>query len=552
MRGKFGSHAVVRAVTRPARVVPNSLSGESIDRDHDRGDSEPVTPEQWARVKAVFEAAIDRPPHERVAFAREACAGDAAMLREVTSLLAAHDEPSSFLESPAVPSGLPNALFSAAPPASLLEPGALVGRFRVLALLGVGGMGEVYLAEDGRLGRKVAVKLLPRDLAADAGRYHRFAQEGRAASALTHPNVCIVHEVGDAADGRPFLVMEYIEGDTLRDHLQRHAAAGTRMPIDEVLAIATQVAASLEAAHDVGIIHRDVKPENVMVRRDQIVKVLDFGLAKLTDRSSKRSTSNHGESLRTAPGTVLGTAQYMAPEQARGLTVDWRADVWSLGAMMYEMLAGRPAFAGETASDVMMSVLASEPVPLPRDTLGAVPPELQRLVMRMLHKDPRERVGSMREIADELTRIRQQLIARRRTMGPSGSDTPAALQHTVPLGLGRDRAREAARPVPEALDVVPQLTLTPLAAGGAPHTIALHDQVVIGRRTSTVDIAFPNDPGISNVHCVLVRQGSVVFVRDLGSTNGTHVNGVRIHSDHRVEDDDVIQIGKSELRVSLR
>lgn len=510
-----------------------------------------MTPEQWARVKAVFEAAIDRPPHERVVFAREACAGDATTLREVMSLLAAHDEPSSFLETPAIPSGLPNALFSAAPPPSLLEPGTLVGRFRVLALLGVGGMGEVYLAEDGRLGRKVAVKLLPRDLAADAGRCHRFAQEGRAASALTHPNVCIVHEVGDAADGRPFLVMEYVEGATLRDHLQRHATAGTRMPVDEVLAIATQVAASLEAAHAVGIVHRDVKPENVMVRRDRIVKVLDFGLAKLTDRSSARSMSNHDESLHTAPGTVLGTAQYMAPEQARGMTVDWRADVWSLGAMMYEMLAGRPAFAGETASDVIVSVLAPAPVPLSPATLGAVPTELQGLVMRMLHKDPRQRTGSMREIADELTRIRQRLIVRRRATGPSSSDAARAAQHTVPLGLGRERAGEAAQPVPEAIDVVPQLTLTPLS-GGEPYTIALHEQVLIGRRLSAVDIAFPNDSGISSVHCAIIRQRSTIIVRDLGSTNGTHVNGVRIHGDHRVEHDDVIQIGSSELRVSLR
>lgn len=359
-----------------------------------------MTPEEWQRAKALFDAAMEREPEDRSAFLDEACSPtDDLVRREVETLLAAHEQSESFLESPAVV-----IRDASAAKRSILREGHMVGRYRVYAMLGSGGMGDVYLAEDPRLERKVALKLLPRSLGADPDRLRRFEQEARTASALSHPNVCVIYEVGEAEDDRRFIAMEYVEGNSLRRLLEQHRVAGTRMSVGEMVDIGVQIASGLAAAHAAGIVHRDVKPENVMVRPDGLVKVLDFGLAKLAKQPTIPGAQQNGRSVDTEPGMVLGTVQYMSPEQARGLAVDERTDVWSLGAVLYELLAGHAPFEGETASDIMVAVLDREPHPLAALS-PAIPKDLQRIISRALSKDREGRHPTMSEFASELKRL---------------------------------------------------------------------------------------------------------------------------------------------------
>ena len=284
-------------------------------------------------------------------------------------------------------------------PSGLLV-GSRLGRYRVLSKLGAGGMGEVYLAEDTSLGRKVALKLLPSHLTADQNRLQRFKQEARSASALNHPNILTIHEIGEAK-GQPFIATEFIEGETLRQRI-----AESRMNLTDALDIAIQVASALAAAHEAGIMHRDVKPENIMVRQDGYAKVLDFGLAKL---SEKRTTDADASTLvQTDEGVVIGTAQYMSPEQARGSKVDARTDIWSLGVVLYEALAGRAPFAGETATDVILSIIEREPAPLARYA-GEVPAELQRITTKALAKDRERRYQTVKDLLIDLKTLRDEL-----------------------------------------------------------------------------------------------------------------------------------------------
>jgi serine/threonine protein kinase len=253
--------------------------------------------------------------------------------------------------------------------------GARFDHFEVLAPLGAGGMGEVYLARDTRLDRRVALKLLPAEFTANRDRVRRFEQEAKAASSLNHPNIVTVYEIGKA-DGAHFIATEYVDGQTLRQRMQ-----GDHLKLPSALDVAIQIASALAAAHEAGIIHRDIKPENVMVRRDGIVKVLDFGLAKLTERR-QGEVDNEAPTrakVNTDPGTVMGTASYMSPEQARGQEVDARSDIFSLGVMLYEMLAGRAPFVGVNALEVIGEILKTEPPPLRAHTPDA-PAELQRIV----------------------------------------------------------------------------------------------------------------------------------------------------------------------------
>jgi serine/threonine protein kinase/Tfp pilus assembly protein PilF len=284
-----------------------------------------------------------------------------------------------------------------------LIEGQLISHYQVIQLLGVGGMGEVYLAEDTRLGRRVALKLLPASFTTKTDRVRRFEREARAASSLSHPNVCMIHEVGEAEDGRHYIVMEYVEGVTLRRHMDRR-----RMEVTEILDAAIQIANGLAAAHAVGVVHRDVKPENVMLRPDGIVKVLDFGLAKLCEqRSAVDSTLPTQPRVQTEAGVVMGTAQYMSPEQARGQEVDHRTDIWSLGVVLYEMLTGHPPFEGETPSHVIVSILETEPAALSSD--HRIPAEPQRIVEKALCKDRQERYQTAREFALDLKSLKEEL-----------------------------------------------------------------------------------------------------------------------------------------------
>lgn len=261
-------------------------------------------------------------------------------------------------------------------------------------------MGEVYLAQDTRLNRRVALKVLPADLISNRERLYRLEQEARAASALNHPNIITIHEIGADADTH-FIATEFIEGETLRQRLQT-ARVGTA----ETLNIATQIAAALDAAHRSGIVHRDIKPENVMLRADGLVKVLDFGLAKLTEKQDGESSDSQTPTralVKTNPGVVMGTVAYMSPEQARGLAVDVRTDVFSLGIVVYEMLAGRLPFAGATASDMMAAILTCEPAPLDE----ATPPELQRIVRKSLQKNVDERYQTAKDLLIDLKALKQ-------------------------------------------------------------------------------------------------------------------------------------------------
>src|SRR5437667_3855281 len=269
-----------------------------------------------------------------------------------------------------------------------------ISRYRILEKLGAGGMGEVYLAEDTKLGRKVALKLLAEELTQNRDRLSRFDQEAYAASALNHPNILTIYEMGDES-GRHFIATEFIDGVTLRKRL-----SGPPMDLAEVLNVAIQVAAAWEEAHAASIVHRDIKPENIMIRRNGHVKVLDFGLAKLTERPDADQMDTEAITralVQTDAGIVLGTSQYMSPEQARGKPVDARTDIWSLGVVLYEMATGRAPFSGETKTDVIVAIAKTEPTPLARFAPN-VPSEFEWIVSKALRKDVDERYQTVKEL----------------------------------------------------------------------------------------------------------------------------------------------------------
>src|SRR6266404_3732742 len=280
-----------------------------------------------------------------------------------------------------------------------------ISRYRVLEELGSGGMGDVYLAEDMRLGRKVALKLLAEDVTGNRERLGRFDQEAYAASALNHPNILTVYETGDEG-GRHFVAAEYVDGVTLRRRL-----ATWPMDLADVLSVAVQVADALEEAHAAGIIHRDIKPENIMIRRNGHVKVLDFGLAKLTEPPASDETDTEAVTralVQTDAGMVLGTSQYMSPEQARGKPIDARTDIWRLGVVLYEMATGRAPFSGETKTDVIVAIAKTEPTPIARFAPNA-PSEFEWIVLKALRKDVDERYQTIKELESDLKKLKQRV-----------------------------------------------------------------------------------------------------------------------------------------------
>ena len=339
--------------------------------------------EAWPRLKEVFEGARALALDARAAYLAGVCDGDETLRHEVETLLVSHDQASSFLETPAV------VIHDTLPTRSL--EGQRIGSYQISARIGAGGMGEVYRARDPKLNRDVAIKVLLPDVARDPDRLARFGREAQVLASLNHPNIGQIHGLDDA-DGLPALVMELVEGPTLADRITRAA-----IPFDEVLTIAKQIAEALQAAHEQGIVHRDLKPANIKIREDGTVKVLDFGLAKAFDPASDApEVALQSPALgvqATAAGLILGTAAYMSPEQARGLAVDKRTDIWAFGCVLHEMLSGRPAFPGETVSDTIAAILDHEPdwATLPAE----VPASVRTLIRRCLAKDRRKRIADI-------------------------------------------------------------------------------------------------------------------------------------------------------------
>jgi serine/threonine protein kinase len=357
--------------------------------------------DRWATVKRIHQSALDRDPSERAAFVNESCGGDETLCRELESLLTYSTEAESFLERPAVH-------IAPTPPGESHEAmlvGRAISHYQVLSLLGAGGMGEVYLAQDPRLDRTVALKILPSDLAADPESMQRFEREARAASALNHPNVATIYDVGES-DGIHFIAMEHVEGETLASRI-----GGRRLSPSEVIDIAVEVADALDVAHAKGITHRDIKPANLMLTQRGHVKVLDFGIAKITCDAEPTRRDDWSAEPRTAVGSVIGSGPYMSPEQIAGGHVDPRSDVFSLGIVIYQMGTGQLPFSGATREEMMEGILHAAPEPITRLN-SDIPSELERITFKCLEKSADARYQSARELLTELWVLKRQLDAR--------------------------------------------------------------------------------------------------------------------------------------------
>jgi len=336
-----------------------------------------------------------------------------------------------------------------------LATGTRLDRYEILNLLGKGGMGEVYLAQDHRLKRRVALKLLPIQFTKDVDRLRRFEQEAYAASALTHPNIMTIYEIGEIG-AVPFMATEFIEGQTLRQH-----AEGTRMKLTAILAVAAQTASALAAAHDAGIIHRDIKSENIMLRPDGLVKVLDFGLAKLTESQPADDPGMLPTAFgNTETGVVMGTAKYMSSEQARGTSVDPRSDIFSFGVVLYELITGRLPFDGSTPTEVMAAIMGHEPEPLARYTLEA-PAELQRIISKALQKNRDERYQSIKDLYLDLKGLKEELEfqAKHERVRPSEANPAGGKAHATSSVEAEDPRRNKGVPAAVYLTVRPRHSL---------------------------------------------------------------------------------------------
>ena len=310
-----------------------------------------------------------------------------------------------------------------------LASGTQLGRYEIRSKIGQGGMGQVYLATDTELHRKVAIKILPENLATNEQRLRRFVREARAASALNHPHILTIHEIGSTGNTK-FIATEFIDGETLRERIR-----GTPLPLIEILEIAIQVTSALAAAHSAGIVHRDIKPDNVMVRRDGYVKLVDFGLAKLTaapeiDADPEAPTR---EMINTADGVAVGTANYMSPEQASGTDVDGRTDLWSFGVVLYEMTTGRLPFTGTNQNQIIAEILSNKLPPPPSRYSGELTPELERIIIKALAKDKDERYQTAKDLHVDLRRLKKQLESRVTTEdSEDAKQSRKTVQATVP------------------------------------------------------------------------------------------------------------------------
>src|SRR5213596_2769321 len=359
-----------------------------------------MTPARLQTIEEIYRAALDQKPDQINAFLEKACEGDELLRGKVEALLASYQRAGSFIETSTV--GITTRVIENGQ-ADLLV-GRTIGHYKISERIGTGGMGEVYLATDMTAGRKAALKLLPARFTGDAERLKRFQQEAHAVVALNHPNILTVYEIGEDHSTH-YIASELIEGETLRQRLTRG-----RMQLSEAIDVAIQVASALAAAHEAGIVHRDIKPENIMLRPDGYVKVLDFGIAKLAEQEVPVTIPTDEALLlvETNLGSVLGTVRYMSPEQACGAQVDRSTDIWRLGVVLYEMVAGQPPFTGDTPSDVMFAILEKEP-PRLTNYVAHAPGELQQIISKTLRKDREERYHSAHELLQALKDLRHKL-----------------------------------------------------------------------------------------------------------------------------------------------
>lgn len=347
--------------------------------------------QRWKQIDEIFHAALEYEPPARDAFLTKACKEDESLRAEIEALIASHQKDSTFFDTPASD-------LAAEYLAQKDNIGAL-GHYKIVKKIGSGGMGEVYLAEDTRLNRKVALKLLPPEFTNDKGRIRRFEKEARAVSALNHPNILTIYDIGQIGNSS-FIASEYVDGQTLRQR-----SRNSKMQLKEILSVCIQSAEALDAAHQAGVIHRDIKPENIMIRKDGYVKVLDFGLAKSIDRGAlQNSQLNTQSSDATDTGILVGTVRYMSPEQARGLKVDAQTDIFSLGVVLYELITGSFPFEGPTSIDTLASILQKDPQPL--NVFGVFPDELQLIITKALEKPAEKRYQTVAEMLGDLRRLK--------------------------------------------------------------------------------------------------------------------------------------------------
>ena len=393
------------------------------------------------QIEEIYHAVAGMTAGVRDDYYRTEGVGDENLRAEVESLLSFGDVSDSFIDT--TPDEIAAEMFSDQERSDLA--GQTIGHYEIVRLLDVGGMGEVYLADDTLLNRKVALKLVWPGLALQGDQLKRFKREAQASSALNHPNILTIHEFG-TENGSNYIVSEFVDGVTLRKRMH-----DGDLSLKETLEIGLQVASALGAAHRAGIVHRDIKPENIMIRSDGIVKLLDFGIAKLTMPISQHTDpGKEAQTLfKTAPGIVMGTAYYMSPEQARGVSVDGRTDVWSLGVVIYEMISGRVPFTGGTHADVLVEIL-SKPVPSPRNLSTALPADLLRILDRTLAKSADERYQSVEELYTELNAFKNRLEFEAQLAQTSGHDAAGpsgTLAETANKSTGEEQASTQQNPV---------------------------------------------------------------------------------------------------------
>jgi tetratricopeptide (TPR) repeat protein/predicted Ser/Thr protein kinase len=480
-----------------------------------------MNPEQWRKIREIFDAALDRPLDQRAEFLDFACAGDQDVRRRVEAMLAADEREDLLIDRPAyqgVTTAHPS-MFGQEDAHSF--SGEMIGDYRLINELGRGGMGTVYLAYDTRLGRQAALKLLPAGFNSPE-RVRRLEREARSASALNHPHIITIYDFGQE-NGRDFIASEFVEGRRLRDYV-----GTSELTFNQILEVAIQVASALETAHAAGIIHRDIKPENIMLRPDGYSKVLDFGLAKLTDPefgSDEPHTSDAGKTpaFETKTGILLGTVNYMSPEQVRGQKLDGRSDLFSLGVVLYELLSGHRPFHGETQHHTMVAITDSEPLPLAHYVAG-VPAALQEIISRVLTKDRDQRYQAARALLSDLETLQGELapnapvermeVERARANQIGEHTTPLMAEH---VSVATDRSTKTAE---VAVMLLARLKRRKLILTAIVILVAAVAYLFFGRGFSS------RPPAITDKNTILLAD----FVNTTGDTDfdGTLKQGLRV------------------------